>query len=189
MIAKTIIGMHRCCVAVPSYRALKIGAQRILTGDGIPQATRRGSLKASEVMRREIVTVDEKISVAEASLNMRKKGEGCAIILRQGVPFGMVTERDVTWKVAGNGLDPKNVSVAEIMSTPLITIDPDVELREAAKVMERHKIRRLAVVRGKVLYGVLIAADIASHLESYMDQEAREILGYIWAPRYYPIDG
>lgn len=53
----------------------------------------------------------------------------------------MVTERDVTWKVAGNGLDPKNVRVAGIMSTPLITIDTDEDLIKAAKVME-HKSTR-----------------------------------------------
>jgi len=122
-------------------------------------------------------------------LSMRKKGEGCAILLRQGIQCGMVTERDVTWKVAGNGLDPRNVRVAGIMSTPLITIDPDEDLIKAAKVMEQHKIIRLAVVRGRILHGVLIVADIARNLESYMGQEARDILRYVWAPRYYPIDG
>ncbi|MBS7615410.1 CBS domain-containing protein [Candidatus Bathyarchaeota archaeon] len=61
-------------------------------------------MKVSEAMRKDFVTVDEEVSVADASQNMRKKGEGCAIILRQGKPYGIVTERDVTWKVAGEGL-------------------------------------------------------------------------------------
>ena len=47
------------------------------------------------------------------------------------------------------------MKVAEIMSMPLITIDPDADLVEAAKIMKQHKIRRLAVVRNGVLYGVL----------------------------------
>ena len=128
-------------------------------------------MKVAEAMRKNIVIVDEVVSVAEASMSMRKKGEGCAIILRQGRPFGIVTERDVTWKVAGNGLDPKNVKIAEVMSTPLITIDPDKDLVEAAKIMKHHKIRRLAVVREGVLCGVLTAADIARNLERYVDKE------------------
>jgi len=128
-------------------------------------------LKVAEAMRKNIVIVDEVVSVAEASMSMRKKGEGCAIILRQGRPFGIVTERDVTWKVAGNGLDPKNVKIAEVMSTPLITIDPDKDLVEAAKIMKHHKIRRLAVVREGVLCGVLTAADISRNLERYVDKE------------------
>jgi CBS domain-containing protein len=145
-------------------------------------------LKVTEAMRKNIVTVDEGVSVAEVSMSMRKKGEGCAIILRQGRPFGIVTERDVTWKVAGNGLDPKNVKTHEVMSTPLITIDPDADLAEAAKIMKQHKIRRLAVVRGGVLFGVLTAADISYNLERYVDKETRNILRYLWTPRYYPID-
>jgi len=140
-------------------------------------------------MTRDIVKVDEGTSVAEASMNMRKKDRGCAIILRQGKPIGIVTERDVTWKVAANGLDPKNVKVAEIMSTPLITIDPDKDLVEAAKIMNQHKIRRLPVVRGEVLHGVLTASGIARHLEGYVDKEVRDILKYIGIPRYYPETG
>jgi CBS domain-containing protein len=146
-------------------------------------------LKASDAMRRNIVTVNEDVSVAEASLSMRNKGEGCAIILRQDKPFGIMTERDVTWKVAGDGLDPKNIKVAEVMSTPLITVDPDADLLEAAKVMKDHKIRRLAVVRESVLYGVLTAADVSRNLERYLDDERRNILKYLWMPQYYPREG
>ena len=48
-------------------------------------------MKVSEAMRRNIVIVEEDVSVAEASLSMRKKGEGCAIILSQGTPFGITS--------------------------------------------------------------------------------------------------
>lgn len=140
-------------------------------------------------MSKSLVTVEEDASVAEASLNMYNKREGCAIVLRQGKPFGMVTDRDVTWKVAGRGLDPKNVKVAEIMSTPLITIDADADLSEAAKMMKKHKIWRLAVTKEDTLQGVLTAADIASSLESYVDREMRDILGYLVSPRYLPEEG
>jgi len=137
-------------------------------------------------MKKDIVTIDEDISVAQASVNMREKGEGCAIILRRGTPIGIVTERDVTWKVAGDGLDPKSVKVSQIMSMPLITIDPDADLIEAAKIMEQHKIRRLAVVRQGILYGVLTAIDIARHIEGYVDSEVRKILRYAF---FLPIHG
>jgi len=129
-------------------------------------------------MKRDIVTVDEEVSVAEASKSMREKGEGCAIILYKGTLVGIVTERDVTWKVAGEGLDPKIIKVTEIMSTPLITIDPDADLIEAARIMEQHKIRRLAVTRKGVLQGVLTAIDIVRHIEGYVDSEVRKILRY-----------
>jgi CBS domain-containing protein len=51
-------------------------------------------LKVAEAMRTNVVITDGSASVAEASMNMRRKGEGCAIVLREGRPFGIVTERD-----------------------------------------------------------------------------------------------
>ena len=146
-------------------------------------------MRVAEAMRTNVVITDESASVAEASMNMRKKGEGCAIVLREGKLFGIVTERDVTWKVAGEGLDPKSVKIAEIVSTPLITIDPDADLIEAAEIMKQHKIRRLAVAREGVLRGVVTAADIARNLESYLDNEIRNTLRYLWSPRYSPEEG
>ena len=146
-------------------------------------------MRVAEAMSKSIVTVGEGASVAEASLSMYDKREGCAIVLRQGKPFGIVTDRDVTWKVAGKGLDPKNVKVAEIMSTPLITIDANADLSEAAKTMKKHNIWRLAVIKGDTLQGVLTAADIASSLEKYVDREMRDILGYLVSPRYLPEEG
>ncbi len=152
-------------------------------------AVRVGSLRVVEAMSESLVTIDEGVSVAEASVKMYNKREGCAIVLRQGKPFGILTDRDVTWKVAGKGLDPKVVKVAEVMSTPLITVDADADLLEAAKLMKKHKIWRLAVMKDNKLQGVLTAANIASSLESYVDREMRDILGYLAAPRYLPEQG
>jgi CBS domain-containing protein len=140
-------------------------------------------LRVAEAMSKSIVTVEEGASVADASLSMYNKRQGCAIVLRLGEPFGIVTDRDVTWKVAAKGLDPKNVKVSEIMSTPLIAIDADADLSEAAKMM------RLAVVKANALQGVLTAADIANSLENYVDREMRDILGYLVSPRYLPQEG
>jgi len=135
-------------------------------------------LKVSEAMDEEIVTVDENTSVTEAAAKMSEKGKGCVIVLRQCRPVGMVTERDVTYKVVAKGLNPRKVKVGEIMSTPLIEVDPDADLVTAAKIMEKHKIRRLAVVRKGILYGVISALDIARNLEGYVESEVRKILKY-----------
>jgi len=135
-------------------------------------------LKVSDSMDEEIVTVDENLSVAEAAARISEKGKGCAIVLRQCRPIGMVTERDITYKVVAKGLDPKKVRVNEIMSTPLIEVDPDADLVTAAKIMDKHKIRRLAVVRKGILYGIISALDIARNLEGYVESEVRKILRY-----------
>ena len=135
-------------------------------------------MKVSDAMDVEIVTVDEGVSVAEAAARISEKGKGCAIVLRQCRPVGMVTERDITYKVVAKGLNPKKVKVSEVMSTPLVEIDPDADLVTAAKLMEKHKIRRLAVIRKGILYGVISALDIARSLEGYVESEVRKILRY-----------
>jgi CBS domain-containing protein len=133
-------------------------------------------LKVVDAMRKEMINVDEGVSVAEASAMISEKGEGCVIVLSKGSPVGMMTERDVTYKIAAKGLDARKVKVGEIMSTPLVEIDPDADLIEAAKLMEKHKIRRLAVVKKGILYGVISAIDIARSLEGYVEAEVRKIV-------------
>jgi predicted transcriptional regulator len=71
----------------------------------------------------------------------------------------------------------------------LITIDPDADLTEAAKIMKKHKIRRLAVIKEQTLHGILTAADIGRNLDSYMEKEIKDILGDLWSPRYLPEEG
>jgi len=135
-------------------------------------------LKVFDAMDEEIVTVDESVSVDIAAAKMSEKGKGCVIVLRQCRPVGMVTERDIAYKVVARGLSPKKVRVDEIMSTPLIEVDPDADLVTAAKIMDKHKIRRLAVVKKGILYGVISALDIARNLEGYVESEVRKILRY-----------
>lgn len=135
-------------------------------------------MKVVDAMDEEIVTIDESVSVAEAAARISEKGKGCAIVLSRCKPIGMVTERDITYKVVAKGLNPRKVKVSEVMSTPLIEIDPDADLVTAAKIMDEHKVRRLAVVRKGILYGVISALDIARNLEGYVETEVRKILRY-----------
>lgn len=129
-----------------------------------------------------MATVDESVSITEAAKIMREKRTGCVIVLKQGTPIGILTDSDVAWKAVGCELNPQNIKVGEIMSTPLITIDPDADLVEAAKVMDQKKIRRLAVGRKGILYGTLRAVDIARNLEGYVENQIRSILKYAFSP-------
>ena len=141
-------------------------------------------MKVVDVMERDIITIDEDMTVAEASKLMREKNEGYAIVLRRCNPVGIVTERDVTWKVAGNGLDSKSLKVSEIMSSPLITVDPDEDLVQAAKQIEENKTRGLAVSRKGILYGILTVAGVVRHFESHVETEIRAIFRYTLFPPF-----
>jgi len=81
--------------------------------------------------------------VTEAAKTLSESGKGFLIVLKAGHPTGIVTENDFVNKIIARELDPAKVSVGEIMSSPLISIDPDENLLKASEAMHEHNIRRL----------------------------------------------
>jgi CBS domain-containing protein len=102
--------------------------------------------------------------------------EGYVIILEGGKPIGIVTEQDIVNKVVAQDQDPSKLQISDIMSTPLITIDPDADLLQAAKVMREHAIRKLVVTRGNIIYGMITAKDIANHAGNYVDRSIKDMI-------------
>ena len=100
-------------------------------------------------MTKEVNTVDYDATVTEAANIMAadKDYEGYVIILQKGRPKGIVTERDLVNKVLVGGLDPVKTCVADVMSSPLITVDPEENLLKASQVMNERNVRKLVVVR------------------------------------------
>jgi CBS domain-containing protein len=80
-----------------------------------------------EFMTAQVMTIDINDTVLKAADAMAQdpNADGYAVVLKQGRPTGIVTERDIINKVVAKRLDPETTSIASIMSTPLITIDPD----------------------------------------------------------------
>ncbi len=106
--------------------------------------------------------------------------KGYAVVLKRGKPVGIVTERDLVNKVVAKNLDPAAISVNQIMSTPLITIDLEDDLLKASKVMQEHGIRKLVVKQDDILYGILTATNIAQNCSDYVDKSVKDILR--WTP-------
>jgi CBS domain-containing protein len=120
--------------------------------------------KVSEIMVKEVVTIDASKSVNEAAVLMDLRDVGCLLVEEGGKVKGIITERDIVRRVIALGVDPKKVRVADIMSSPLVVVEPDAMIEEAAKVMVTYKIRRLPVVKEGKLVGLITASDLASYL-------------------------
>jgi len=118
-------------------------------------------LKVREVMVREVITVDENSTVKEAVDVMNEFQIGSLIVLRKGEAMGMVTERDFLRRVIAGAKDAENTKVKEIMTTPLVAVEPSTDLEEAVKLMFQRKIKKLAVVDGRKLVGIVTLTDIA----------------------------
>jgi signal-transduction protein with cAMP-binding, CBS, and nucleotidyltransferase domain len=93
---------------------------------------------------------------------MSERGVGSIIIVKSKKPVGILTERDLLMKVVATDQRPSKVPVGKVMSSPVLTISPDVEVTEAARVMVRNRIRRLPVVDRGRLIGIVTASDITA---------------------------
>ena len=119
------------------------------------------SLRVGDVMVKEVVTIDENFSVKEAADVMNKFEIGCLIGVRRGKAMGILTERDVLKRVVAIGKDASKVKVKDVMTSPLVVAEPGMDLAEAVKLMFQMKIKKLPVVDGKRLVGLVSLTDIA----------------------------
>jgi CBS domain-containing protein len=107
-------------------------------------------------------TIDSGKDIAYAAKMMKDEDVGIAPIVDGDQLVGVLTDRDIAVKVVAEGKDPKTVTVREIASTSLVTVDPQQDLDEALRLMAKHQVRRLPVVEedGKIV-GILAQRDVA----------------------------
>ncbi len=117
--------------------------------------------RAEDIATQGIITVDENEEIGNAVRIMASKKVGSLVVTSGKTLRGIFTERDIIKFLSGmtfSGI------VESIMSTNVVTIPPDVDLLFASKLMEYDGIRRLPVVRGKEIEGIITAADVVKAL-------------------------
>ncbi|MGQ9551030.1 MAG: CBS domain-containing protein [Candidatus Bathycorpusculaceae bacterium] len=118
-------------------------------------------LRVEDVMVREVITIDENATVKEAVEVMNKFEIGCLIAVKKGKAVGIITERDLLRRVIAETLDANKTKVNQVMSSPLVVVEPSTDLEEAVKLMFQMKIKKLPVVQDKRLVGLVSLTDIA----------------------------
>jgi CBS domain-containing protein len=114
-----------------------------------------------DVMTAEVVTAAPDRTVREVAELMRERNVGSVVIVDDSVPSGFVTDRDLALSVIADGRDFGD-HVADHASSPVITAEPGMDVEEAGELMVRHGIRRLVVVDGGRLIGIVTLDDLAS---------------------------
>ena len=80
------------------------------------------------------------------------------------LPIGVITDRDIVCRTVARGLNPLDLTVADCISKPCVTVTPDMSLEECSRIMEQNKIRRVPVVdAGGSCCGIVALADMALH--------------------------
>jgi len=132
-----------------------------------------GLLLVRDAMSTNIKTVRVDDNVLDAVKKMNKFRIGSIVVVSGSRPVGIITERNILERVVEPGLDPLVVKAKDVMSSPLITIEPNAPLEEAAKMMIRRSIKKLPVLDNERLLGIITTTDLvrASNVQLGIVQE------------------
>lgn len=119
-----------------------------------------GIILVRDIMAKNVKTVRTDDSVHDAVVKMNKFDVGSVIVTSNNRPVGIITSKNVLVRIVEPRLDAGVVRAKDIMSSPLIIIDASAPLEEAAKLMAQRHIKKLAVVEGDKVVGVLSTSDI-----------------------------
>ncbi len=120
--------------------------------------------RARDIMATDVVTVDGSATVAEAVELMKAKQVRALIVDRRSEDdaYGILTQRDVAYRVVAEGRDPRAVRVYEIMSKPLVVVNPDLDVKYVARLMAQRGLSRAPVLYEQKLQGIVSISDIVT---------------------------
>ncbi len=143
-----------------------------------------------DVMSSPVITINEGGTSNQAAVAMDQNNLGAVIVVNTaGKSIGIITERDLVIRVLAKNLKPDTIKAKEIMTTPLVTIEPDASITEAARRMNRLNIRRLGVTYKGNLVGVVSSKDILGVMPELLEimQEKSRIEGAARSEELYEV--
>ena len=112
-------------------------------------------------MLKDVKTCTENETIYSVAKIMSTYNIGSVVVVKDDIPIGIFTERDLLKRVVASGKNPKKVLVSEVMTKDLITVDSDKELKEVYHVFVMNHIRHLPVTKNGHLVGIVSMKDIA----------------------------
>jgi signal-transduction protein with cAMP-binding, CBS, and nucleotidyltransferase domain len=140
----------------------------------------RTRMIVKDVMTSPVITTDEAASANKVATLMLDNKVGCVIIVdKSGNAIGIVTERDLVVRVLAKDLAPSKAKAKDFMTSPLVTVDPDAAVTDAARMMSKKDIRRLIVLYRGRLVGIVSSKDILDVMPELLEimQERTRIEG------------
>ncbi len=141
-------------------------------------------MSIKDVMVEEVITVEPNTRVRDAVELMNKNEIGCLVVTRNGKPVGIVTERDILKKIVCQSKNPEQVKVSEIMSEPLVVGKVDMDLGDVARLMLKRNVKKLPIVNGGNLVGLITLTDIVrvDHIEHLLIKIIKQLRKNGWNP-------
>jgi CBS domain-containing protein len=118
------------------------------------------ALKIEDVMVEDVITVRPEETVWKAVGLMNRQEIGCLVVVKNEGPVGIVTERDILGRAVLGSKNPVKTKISEIMTRSLVVGKPDMEIIDAARLMFKRGIKKLPVVEGGCLVGLVTLTDL-----------------------------
>lgn len=126
----------------------------------------RHPLKVSDIMSRQIVTATMDDTIFTAAKRMSENNISCIVVIDDEMVIGILTDKDILKGIAENDKDFHHLRISDRMSSPVETISPEELVTVAGKIMEAKDIKRLPVVEGGLLLGIITQTDVMRGLIS-----------------------
>jgi len=128
-----------------------------------------GIVLVRDVMSKDVRVVRPDTLVKEVVATMNKFNIGSIVVVKGSRPVGIITERDILRRIVEPCLAPEALRAREVMTSPVITINGNASIDEAAKIMARKKIKRLLVMDNEKLAGILTFTDIVTQVPNMLE--------------------
>jgi CBS domain-containing protein len=120
-----------------------------------------GAMEIREVMTASVVTADPATPVREVAALMRERNVGSVVLVRDGAPAGIVTDRDLALGVLADGRGPEDRAI-DHATAPVVTGEPGMDVSAACELLVQHGIRRLPIVDDGRMTGIVTLDDLAA---------------------------
>ncbi len=130
-----------------------------------------------EIMSKNLETIDVTENAQDAAKKMNDKRISSVLVVDKGKeskePIGIVTERDLVIRVCAAGMNSKEVGVREIMSSPIVTVEPQATVETVADLMLSNKVRHLLVIDEETRkpMGIIAPSDLNKYLRGNIDMD------------------
>lgn len=129
-------------------------------GAGIHSREIDREVSVAEVMNKAVIVMDINSDIPAIAREMVSRDAGSVIITENGMAMGIVTERDLVRGIVTEDRRPSEVKASELLSTPLVTVEPETTIVEASEIMLKANIKRLPVLKDGMIIGVISNTDI-----------------------------
>lgn len=123
-------------------------------------------VQVRDIMNKEVITIEQDARALDAARLMTQKDISFLVIVKNGKPVGLITERDIVRKLAAEDKKASDVQLSEIMSYKFRWVEPSTDVEDAVQKMLNNNIRRLVVLENNELAGVITQTDLVSFLRS-----------------------